>query len=453
MIRPKRNKYDIVFVNIPSKDYSRFTRSDEAFVPPIGLGSIATYVEKFGFAAGILDADALTLPPDKIVEYLARVETAYVGLNATSENIAIAAKIAERIVAKRAIIGGVHASLAPEETAGKYPFLYAVVHGEGEYPTKCILEGMDLEDVPGIAFKKEKRVIVNIRGKFLDLKLLPIINRKFFEPEGKEFHLISSRGCPYNCTFCASPVLCGRIVRFIPMESVVEEMINAYATGMRFFYFLDDQFLPTGVRAHAFVNELKKVGLYGRISWRGIIRADTILRFDDALLKDLKESGGSRFSLGIEAGSNRILKMVHKKIDREAEIEAVTRLRKMRFEVKGFFVLGFPTETYQEMIDTKNLIMELGKRGMEYFSLATFRPYPGTELYNYLMGQGYKPEEIFYEEDVKEERGLRTDYLHGYYNRINRKIQISQVPNEEIDGLKKEIISEFDRRFGLKPSF
>ncbi len=105
------------------------------------------------------------------------------------------------------------------------------------------------------------------------------------------------------------------------------------------------------------------------------------------------------------------------------------------------------------MIDTKNFIMELGKKGMEYFSLATFRPYPGTELYNYLIGQGYKPEKIFYEENVEEEKGLRTDYLHGYYNRINREIQISQVSNEEIDRLKKEIITEFESRFCLKVSF
>jgi radical SAM superfamily enzyme YgiQ (UPF0313 family) len=310
---------------------------------------------------------------------------------------------------------------------------------------------MDLEDIPGIVFKKRERVIVNIRGKFLDLASLPAINRKFFERE-KEFHLISSRGCPHNCAFCASPVLCGRIVRFIPIEAVVKEMVDAYSNGIRYFYFLDDQLLAYRKRVYEFIDGLKKAGLYGKIKWRGMTRVDTILSLDDVLLKDLKESGGRRLSLGIESGSDRILKMVHKRINREMAVEGVTKLRKAGFEVKGFFILGFPTETYREMMDTKNLIMDLGERGMEYFSLATFRPYPGTELYNYLMGQGYKPEEIFYEENIKEERGLRTDYLHGYYNRINREIQISQVPNEEINRLKKEIISEFDKRFGLKSS-
>jgi len=143
---------------------------------------------------------------------------------------------------------------------------------------------------------------------------------------------------------------------------------------------------------------------------------------------------------------------VGKRITREMVVESVVRLIKAGFEVKGFFMFGLPTETYREMLDTKHLIMELGERGMEYFSLATFRPYPGTELYNYLIGQGYKPEEIFYEENIEEEEGLRTDYLHGYYNRINRRIQISGVSNEEIDRLKKEIIAEFDKRFGLKAS-
>jgi len=452
MIRPKRDRYDLVLVNSPAKDYSKFSGNDESFVPPIGLGSIATYVEEFGFVAGILDADFLTLPPDKIVEYLEEVETAYVGLNATSENIAIAAKIAKDLVSKKVIIGGIHASLVPEQTATKYPFLYAVVHGEGEYPIRCILERNDLEDVPGVAFKRGKRVVINIKGKFLDLSLLPTINRKFFEPAGRVFHLISSRGCPYNCAFCASPVLCARIVRFIPMEDVVKEMTDAYATGMRCFYFLDDQFLPNKKRAYEFIDGLKTEELYGKIRWRGITRADTILRFDDVLLHDLKESGGKRLSLGIESGSDRILRVVGKRITREMVVESVVRLIKAGFEVKGFFMFGLPTETYREMLDTKHLIMELGERGMEYFSLATFRPYPGTELYNYLIGQGYKPEEIFYEENIEEEEGLRTDYLHGYYNRINRRIQISGVSNEEIDRLKKEIIAEFDKRFGLKAS-
>ncbi len=447
MIRPEKDKYDLVLVNTPSRDYSRFNKNDENFIAPIGLGSIATYVERHGFTAGILDADALTLSIDEIVECLRGIKVGYIGLNATSENISIAIKIAKKLFPQKIIVGGIHASLMPEETAEKYPFLYAVVHGEGEYPTRCILERMSIEDVPGIAFKKGKRVVANIRGKFLDLNLLPIIDRNFFEPIRKEFHLISSRGCPHNCAFCASPVLCGRIVRFISMEIVVREMVDAYTNGIRCFYFLDDQLLVYRKRVYWFIDSLKKSGLYGRIKWRGMVRVDTILGFDKILLKDLKESGGKRLSLGIESGSDRILEMIHKRINREMIVRSVVKLRKVGFEVKGFFILGFPTETYREMTYTKNLIMELGRIGMEYFSLATFRPYPGTELYGYLMGQGYKPEEIFYEEDVEEEKELRTDYLHGYYNKINKEIQISQVSNKEIDRLKKEIITEFKSKF------
>lgn len=156
---------------------------------------------------------------------------------------------------------------------------------------------MSLEDVPGIVFKKGERVIINSRGKFLDLASLPTIDRKFFEPAGKEFHLISSRGCPHNCAFCASPVLCGRIVRFIPIEAVIKEMVNAYTNGIRYFYFLDDQLLVSKKRIYEFIDGLKKAGLYGKIKWRGMTRADTILNLDDVLLKNLKESGGEKIIL------------------------------------------------------------------------------------------------------------------------------------------------------------
>ncbi len=444
MIRPWKKEYDLVLVNTPSKDYSKFKENDEVFIPPIGLGSIATYVEEFGFTIGVLDADALILSVNKIIRYLRNIKAKFIGLNATSENIHIAGRIAEGILFKKVIIGGIHASLTPKDVIKKYPSLYAVVHGEGEEPIRDILEGKNIRNILGVVFKKETEIIVNPKAEFINLRSLPIIDRKFFELREKEFHLISARGCPNNCSFCASPILCQRIVRFTPMEIVIKEMVNAYGKGTKSFYFLDDQLLFSLKRAYEFIDSLRKSGLYGKIEWRGMSRADTILRFDDILLEKLKESGGKRLSLGIESGSDRILKMVHKGINKEIVIKGVDKLRKAGFEIKGFFIIGFPTETYNDMLATKDLIIELGKRGMKYFSLATFRPYPGTELYNCLIKQGYKPSEIFYEDNIKEEKGLKNEYLHGYYNKINKRIRISQVSNEKINGLKKEIIDEFN---------
>ena len=294
-----------------------------------------------------------------------------------------------------------------------------------------ILKGMPLKEIPGVAFCEQNRVMVNGRLSLLDLSQLPVINRDFFEPT-KTFHLITSRGCPYNCAFCASPILCGRIVRFEPIEKIREEMTLAYERGYRHFHFLDDQFLVTSRRAREFLEMLHDINIYGKITWRGMARVDVLLRMDNGILQELKESGGEILSVGIESGCERIIKMVHKKTNNGMVRLTVKKLIDTGFEPKGFFMLGFPTETYKEMLETKQLIMELGELGLRRFSIAIFRPYPGTEIFHHLIGQGYNPEEIFYENPVRLKEDVPTRYLHGYCNHLNGNIQISQVPNKKM---------------------
>ena len=293
-----------------------------------------------------------------------------------------------------------------------------------------------------------ERYVVNPKGEWLDLNIIPPIDKIFFEPTGETCYMITSRGCPFNCSYCASPLLCGRVVRFESMNRVVAQMKMAYDDGKRFFHFLDDQFLISEKRAREFFEGLKNVGLYGRITWRAMTRVDVLLRMSEETLYALKESGGTTIAIGIESGCNRILKMTHKGSDNSMAKVMVKKLVNLGFIVKAFFILGFPTETYREIQETRNFIMELGKLGLSYFNVAILRPYPGTEVYYQLLGQGYRPEEIFYEDIRDNIVAPDKKYIHGYYNYLNRQVQISAVSNDELRRFISDMIQEFDDCFG-----
>ncbi len=444
MIKPKLERYDIVLVNSPAKNYEYSESNDQYPNSPLGLGSIATYLDERGRSVGLLDAEFNTVSINKLVSLLCEYRTEYIGFNAVSENVGMVMKIAEQLPQK-IILGGVHASLAPEETIIKYPFLYCLVHGEGEKPLNNILAGFPLEEINGVAFSDGDKVVINPREDRMDLNELSFINRKFFEPN-RAYFMMTSRGCPHNCAFCASPALYGRVVKFRDMTKVVSEIKNTFPEH-KHFHFLDDQFLITSKRAEKFLNLLKRAGIYGKITWRGMARSDIIDKMNEDLLKRLYESGGRIISIGIESGCKRILKMVHKRTNNGMVKRVVNKMSNIGWTVKGFFVLGFPTETYSEMVQTKNFIMELGEIGLDYFNISIFRPYPGTEIYGYLIGKkGYQPEEIFYE-SYSTEQDIPNRYIHGVHSIMNSKVQISEVPERDIRKLIKEIVTNFSKRF------
>ncbi len=443
MFRPLIARYDLVLVNSPARDYSLGLENDETHrTPPMGLGNIATYLDVNGYKVCILDAEALIIPIQGIVELLNKVDTRYVGFNAVSENIGLVARMVNE-VKHRCVIGGIHASLAPEEVLQLAPKAFAVVHGEGEKSMLRMLDGVANEDNAGLAYWDGSHVHVNHQEPFIDLAEMPVIDRKFFE-ETEDFYVFTSRGCPHNCAFCASPVLSRRLVRYEPMSKVIQEVRMAYENGYSLVRFMDDQFLISRKRAQEFLVELKKAGLYGKIEWRAMARANVLLKMQDDMLYDLYESGGRSISIGIESGCERILKMVHKGTTNGMVKNVVKKLVAIGFTVKGFLILGFPTESYKEMLETRELIMELGELGLAYFNLAVLRPYPGTEIYSQLIGHGLSPEDFFYEKS--EDDGV-SKYTHGMHNRFNTDVRISEVADWKIRQLVIEIVDEFTVRF------
>jgi len=447
MIRPELGSYDVLLVNTPAQDYGLVQGNDQSStIPSLGIVSIASFLKANGIAVGVLDADSQGLSPSETVKILQSCSAPFVGFNAVSENIHIAGWIGSQLPEKKVVLGGVHASLIPEQTIARFPYLYALVHGEGEKPMLEIVRNKQRGEITGVAYMENGHLIINPRADRVDLNELPRLDRIFFEPNDEVF-MMTSRGCPHNCAFCASPVLYSRRIKFEKMERIICSMLIDYQHGYSNFHFLDDQFLITEERARLFVEGLKEAGLYGKIHWRGMARADVVVRMSDEILFQLKESGGTKIAMGIESGCSRIIELVHKRTTNGMVKTAVEHLSNAGFEVKGFFILGFPTETYEEMRETRRFIMELGEVGLSYFNIAILRPYPGTEIYNLLLGQGYNPDEIFYEQVSPLQEAPNLRYVHGYYNRMNRNVQVSQVPEQELRQFIVDTIKEFEGQF------
>lgn len=287
------------------------------------------------------------------------------------------------------VVGGVHPTLLPEECAKEESIDYVIV-GEGEYSFLELVNGNKLEDIKGLAYKKDGKVVVNEKRPYIqNLDELPFPARDSFlnPPTNPDEYgaIITGRGCPNQCTFCASKKLWNCMARFRSVENVFEEIKQVYDTyGTRFFEFRDDALTINMERAKKLFSLIIESNL--KISWTCDTRVD---RIDKELLTLMKKAGCSRIKIGVESGSDRILKMVKKGITTEHVRKGVKLIKEVGIPFTIYLMIGFPTETEEEIKETLRLAKELNPN---YFSLSILTPYFGTEMYNdYIKNNGNLP--------------------------------------------------------------
>ncbi len=370
----------VVFVNTPLQDYSVFKRSFYETMAPLGLGSLATIVRQLGYDVELLDGEYKCLSPEEIITYIRKNDFNTVGINVQSSSLPIAKKIIEDLKGLKIIVGGSHATFCPEHILKNIKGIDILVKGEGEETIKEIFEERPLETINGISYLFNGEIVNNPdRDLIHDLDQLPFIDRSFFN-EGNEANIITTRGCPFNCIYCGSKV-CGKQLRERSIESVVDEMELLYSRHRK-FHFVDDNFILRKERLLGYITELEKRGL--NIEWRSLVRVDTFSSFEEGLVKKIKESGCKMLSFGMESGNPRVLKLIKKGTTPEQAKKAVQLCYEAGIQSKAFFMLGFPTETVDEMKDTINFAYELKELGLNSAHFCLVRVYPGTEMFHML---------------------------------------------------------------------
>jgi len=293
------------------------------------------------------------------------------------------------------VIGGPDATYSYQEFLKQYPEIDAVVMWEGEVTfcnlVKTLMAGGNIENVKGIAFRQGDQIIVTEREAYIqDLDCLPFpdfglirFDRYWGEKmhpqmngvlaDKKYTHIISSRGCPFNCIYCHK--IFGKQLKKRSPENFVGEItwLNS-AYGVREFHIVDDIFNFDRERMHAILNLIIEKGLDIKIAFPNALRAD-MLEPEDLLL--LRKAGAYMVTFAVETASPRIQKIIRKNLNIEKVTENINYATSIGLIVKGFFMLGFPGETPEEINRTINFAVK-SKLDLAHFFTVT--PFPGTAL-------------------------------------------------------------------------
>jgi anaerobic magnesium-protoporphyrin IX monomethyl ester cyclase len=291
--------------------------------------------------------------------------------------------------------GGVHPTIHPDSTV-RHALVDIVVIGEGEETAVelagALEAGGDLQQVRGIVLEDAGKVVHTPKRPKIDLNSLPApdyslvdINRYFtigHISRTNQLQIVTSRGCPFHCGYCYLLLPELRGYRAISARKVYDEIQRlSQKYGVKSIFFYDDYFFGDRQRVLEFVEllEQKPLGVQFEVS----CRIDFLVRENDAFLSRLRNAGFTELLIGVESGSERILKLIRKGFAREHILEANRKLAKAGISSKLSWMAGFPTETQEDFYQTVDMMLQLTREN-PYCSLTPlgiYTPYPGTELY------------------------------------------------------------------------
>ena len=405
---------------VPPGGYFAERWSKGSSMPPLGLLYIGAVLEKVGTDVGIVPADILGLDWRGIVSRVRDERPDIVGVTSTTENRFQSFKLIR--LARKAhpgaltIMGGPHASMAAEDTLAHIPELDIVVRGEGEMTTLEICRAfekagrdrerlrLNLASIDGISYRDAGGGVVTNppRAPISDLDALPFpafhlvpfekYNFKIEVPGRgplQAVNIMASRGCPFDCNFCATPINWGRQVRMRSPENIVREIEeHVKERGARVIFFYDDTFNASPERVERICDLIiqRKLDVF----WRAEVRLDLI---DQPLLQKMKRAGLFHISFGIEAGSERVRReVIHKKIDIGDFYNLVEWCRELGIIPNAFFIFSHPTETWEEAQETVSIIERY--KGRVEASVAILHIYPGTPLEKTAIERGFLPRDF-----------------------------------------------------------
>lgn len=428
---------DILLINPPyvtkKELFERFQKDESLirkgnmyvapFEPPLGLASLVSVLRKKEFKVELLDLQAVKMETEEIERYLLVRKPAYVGLSAMTTTYPSAVKMA-RMVKKtlpscRIVIGGVHPTVMPKEVLEEGCF-DSLIRGEGEESLPVLLRGDSQQEIPGVGFKNNaNHHIPDIAPLIKDVDSIPMPDYNSFPVEEyakynqwlrslKSISMLISRGCPFDCSFCAVNQTMGRGYRIRNPRLVVSEMKKLKENyGLEGIWFKDSIFNLNGKWVDTFCEEIIKTGL--DMKWQINTHVDLV---DENQVARMAEAGLIQIDLGIESGSPSTLKKLKKEIGVD-RIKSAVKTVKRYAKVAGFFMIGVPGETEEDIEKTFNLARELK---LDKTSWSIFTPLPGSNLHDELKKAGSLPER------------MEGRYLHF----TDSPISFSKVPHEKL---------------------
>jgi radical SAM superfamily enzyme YgiQ (UPF0313 family) len=374
-------------------------------VPPVNLGFLATALRKSKFDVDIIDGIKDRLDAEDLKDRIISSKPDVIGFSVYSCNVSIVKKY---IAAVRSIfpdilivVGGPHVSGVKENIFRDFEDIDYAFVGEAEISFPKFLVGyfnndLNKKDIAGLVWRDKNTVSINDAyfEENLDRFGFPawdLIDPRTYPtaPQGAVFRnypigpIITARGCPFQCTYCASTVTVGRRLRARSIDSVIEEIRLLYDKyGVREIHIIDDTFTSLKTRVIEFCNKLLDSGMKITLTFPNGVRLNTL---DEEVLRLLKKAGCYAFSVGIESGSEKILKDMKKNLTLDIIREKTALIKKVGIDMNGFFIIGYPTENRETILETIKFAKELPLKRAHF---SVFLPLPGTESTNLLIEQG-----------------------------------------------------------------
>jgi len=401
---------------------------------PLGLAYLAAVLEEADYEVKVFDCPPLGITHKNLEGLLADFSPDFVGITCMSmiypsalEAAAISKKCCpDALVA----IGGPHATFYDVEILTESPHIDVVVRGEGEKTVvemaNCLAEGEKIQKIHGITLRKQKEIVRTPDRELIQnlnelpypaYHLFPIDNYRVF---GKKIlPIMTSRGCPFQCSFCVTSRMVGKKFRARSPENVTAELkwlVSEHNADA--FCFYDDTLTLDKKRIFDICEMIKKEKI--GVPWDCQTRADQV---SNEVLSKMVEAGCQLVSFGAESGSQKILGSIGKGTTVEQNLKAIRLAKEAGLLVAISIVLGYPGETVETLRETVDFIWK-AKPDDAYLCFAT--PYPGTELQKLINSLGWT---------------VSKDWTK--YDTLNPVVENPNLPNEYLLQLRRDFYNEF----------
>ncbi len=384
-------------------------------IPDLGVGYLLSIARNAGHEVRFLDCLREHITYDQFAEAVRAFQPRVAGVKVYSGDLGPAREMLARIKALSpdilTVIGGPHPSTElPELLFEQFPELDFAFAGEAEPGFSRFLEKIesgatDFSDVQGLVWKDASGgVHANEKAFVAELDALPFPAWDLMDPRGYPWGysfmtykypaapMVLTRGCPFNCTFCGSHLITGRSVRKRGIDNIIEEIrMLQREYGVKSIDICDENFVYDNAYATEFCERMIRENLGVEWNCPYGVRLD---KLNENLVRLMERAGCYGFSVGVESGSDRILHAIKKCLSVEEVREQMRMIKRAsRIMVQGYFIIGFPTETKEEIEATIGLACSLP------FDIAAFHPLrvtPGTEIYQNLVAAGFLQKRMDY---------------------------------------------------------
>lgn len=355
-------------------------------LPRLGLPILGTILKNIGYDVKIYVEDIAPIDFHEVMK------SDVVGITALTPTAPRAYRLAKlfRENGRKVIIGGPHVSFLPEEGLEYADY---VVRGEGELIIKELLDSIyglkDIKEVPGVSYKENGKIYHNPNCKVvenLDELPRPDLNlivgwERIFKNE-KVYPIITSRGCPHDCSFCSVTTMFGRRYRFRSVDNVMDELLSIPRNSFVFFY--DDNFTANTHRTKQLLKEI--IGTNLKIGWSAQVRVE--VGEDEEMLELMKESGCECVFIGFESVNPDTLKEYNKRQTLWQIKKCISAFKKYGIRIHGMFVVGSDSDDIKTVKETIRFVSFMRINTIQICALT---PFPGTKLFQQLLSENRLP--------------------------------------------------------------